>query len=78
MPAALTGGYHLGFWIAAVLVLMGAIVALVVLTSDTGSTPSSAELESELDTLSDPSGRASLQSVGVALPRHRPPIHQDQ
>jgi EmrB/QacA subfamily drug resistance transporter len=29
LPAALTGGYHLGFWIAAALVLCGAVIALV-------------------------------------------------
>ena len=29
LPAALTGGYHLGFWIAAALVLVGAAIALV-------------------------------------------------
>jgi EmrB/QacA subfamily drug resistance transporter len=50
MPAALTGGYHLGFSIAAMLVLLAAIVALV-LTSAAKSTPSSAELDSELDAL---------------------------
>jgi EmrB/QacA subfamily drug resistance transporter len=31
VPAALTGGYHLGFWIAAVLVLAGVAVAAVAL-----------------------------------------------
>jgi EmrB/QacA subfamily drug resistance transporter len=32
VPAALTGGYHLGFWIAAVLVLGGAAIALFAMT----------------------------------------------
>jgi hypothetical protein len=29
LPAALTGGYHLGFWIAAALVLLGSAIALL-------------------------------------------------
>jgi MFS family permease len=33
LPAALTGGYHLGFWIAAVLVLGGAAIAMLGMTS---------------------------------------------
>ncbi len=29
LPAALTGGYHVGFWIAAALVLLGSLIALL-------------------------------------------------
>jgi EmrB/QacA subfamily drug resistance transporter len=43
--AALTGGYHLGFWISAVLVLGGAGAALTVLkTPDVASAPAPGEL----------------------------------
>jgi MFS family permease len=50
--AALTGGYHLGFWISAVLVLIAAIVALVVLRSP-AETGASTELAAELDAMSE-------------------------
>jgi MFS family permease len=33
LPVALTGGYHLGFWIAAGLVLLGSVIALVAMES---------------------------------------------
>jgi EmrB/QacA subfamily drug resistance transporter len=48
--AALTGGYHLGFWISASLVLVGVIVALVVLRS---STPAASDPDAGCATLDE-------------------------
>jgi EmrB/QacA subfamily drug resistance transporter len=47
MASALTGGYHLGFWISAALVLLGVLVALVVLKSP-GETPYTG-MEADMD-----------------------------
>jgi EmrB/QacA subfamily drug resistance transporter len=56
LPAALTGGYHLGFWIAAVLVLCGVAVAAGALVNPGGPDP--AMPHSELDDL-DPLAEAA-------------------
>jgi len=56
MPAALTGGYHLGFWIAAVLVLGGAGIALFAMTKPAQSAefvPAEPDGLSEPDALAD-------------------------
>ena len=54
LPAALTGGYHLGFWIAAMLVLGGALIALFGLTP----APSTERHPIALDELDEPDALA--------------------
>ncbi|MCU1657131.1 MAG: drug resistance transporter, EmrB/QacA subfamily [Pseudonocardiales bacterium] len=53
LPAALTGGYHLGFWIAAALVLCGVAVALIALENP--SAPADDPVTAELDVLTEAS-----------------------
>jgi EmrB/QacA subfamily drug resistance transporter len=59
LPAALTGGYHLGFWIAAVLVLCGVAVAAGALVNPVAAGgPGEAVPHSELDDLDPLAGAA--------------------
>jgi len=56
VPAALTGGYHLGFWIAAVLVLGGAAIALFAMTKPVAEPTQ--PMPDELDSSDDPEALA--------------------
>jgi len=49
VPAALTSGYHLGFWIAAVLVLLGSAVALLAMKNAENPAAGPDELLESLD-----------------------------
>jgi EmrB/QacA subfamily drug resistance transporter len=54
LPAALTGGYHLGFWIAAVLVLCGVTVAAGALVNPVGpEQPAQISEPGDLDPLAE-------------------------
>ncbi|HET6208793.1 MAG TPA: DHA2 family efflux MFS transporter permease subunit [Jatrophihabitans sp.] len=57
LPAALTGGYRLGFWIAGALVLAGAVIALLAVTNPGQSDLGPASL-AELDLRDDPEALA--------------------
>jgi EmrB/QacA subfamily drug resistance transporter len=56
-PAALTGGYHLGFWIAAGLVLLGSVIALVAMESPAAAAAHQALTEEQPSDAELPGGR---------------------